>query len=79
MLKMRSPDIEKVPMMSTRINQTMIATKTGMALVMVAWLTRLLPATAWVIPVIEIPHQVRLAFMVAASSQAPNRYQTSAG
>ena len=38
-LKMFSPAIEKVPMMSTRISQTMIATKTGTALVKVTLLT----------------------------------------
>jgi hypothetical protein len=79
MLKRRSPAIEKVPMISTRMSQTMIATKTGIALVMVAWLTRLLPTTVWLITATEIPHQVRPAFMEAASSQAPNKYHTSAG
>ena len=33
----------------------------------------------WLATAIETPHQVSTAFIVAASSQAPNRYQTSLG
>ena len=66
-------------MISTRINQTMIATKTGTALVRVALLIRLLPTTMWSITATELPRHFRQAFMTAASSQVPNRYQTSAG
>ena len=78
-LNMFSPARESVPMMRTRINQTMMATNTGTVLVRVTRLTRLLPSAVWSVTATEIPHQVRQAFMTAASSQAPNRYQTSAG
>ena len=78
-LNRRSPAIEKVPMMSTRINQTINATKTGTTLVRVLWPTTSVESSWWLRTATATPHQVSMAFMAAASSQAPNRYQTSAG
>src|SRR5512135_1083280 len=36
-------------------------------------------SAGWLATAIDTPHQVKIAFMVAARIQAPNRYQTSAG
>jgi len=78
-LKRLSPAIENVPMISTRMSQTRMATKTGTILSRVSGATTGLPRLSWLRTAMETPHQVSMAFMVAASSQAPKRYQTSAG
>jgi hypothetical protein len=76
-IKSFSPAIENVPIISTRINQTMIATKIGTTLSKVCLSTTAFPKVSWFKMAIEIPHQVSIAFIVAASIQAPKRYQTS--
>src|SRR5512140_3274084 len=76
---MRWPAIESVPMIRMRITHTMTATKTGTILFTSSPSIIATLATLWLATAIETPHQVRMAFMVAASSHAPNRYQTSFG
>src|SRR5512133_3034541 len=75
----RSPAREKVPIISTRMTQTMSATKTGTAVWMVLLAITAEPKLLWLTMATETPHQVSVAFMAAARIQAPNRYQTSAG
>ena len=70
-LNKRSPATENVPMIRIRINQTIMATKTGTTLVMVALLsTEPAPWLLWLMMAIDTPHQVREAFIAAASNQA---------
>jgi hypothetical protein len=78
-LKRRSPAIENVPIMSTRINQTIKATKTGTTVDRVFWPRITDESSWWLRTAIATPHQVRMAFMAAARSQAPNIYQASVG
>jgi hypothetical protein len=41
--------------------------------------TTALPSDSWLSNAIETPHQVNMAFIVAANNHAPNKYQTSVG
>ena len=66
-------------MINTRINQTMMATKIGTNLINNARSTTAPPSVWWLRMAIDTPHQVSMAFIVAASSQAPKRYHTSDG
>ena len=75
----RSPAKENVPIISTRISQTIMATKIGTTLSRIGLSITGLPMVASFRMAIETPHQVNMAFMVAAKSQAPKRYQTSLG
>ena len=79
LLKMRFPAIEREPMIKMRMIQTIKATKTGTTEVSVLASMTAVLATAWLAMAIEMPHQVRTAFIMAASIQAPKRYQTSLG
>ena len=78
-LNKRSPATENVPMINTRINQTRMATNKGTTFKSVSRSTTALPRLSWLRRAIDTPHQVSMAFIVAASSQAPNKYQTSLG
>ena len=69
--KIRSPEIEKVPMIKMRINQARTATTMGMILS----ISGPAPRLGWFKMAMEIPHQVIMAFIVAANSHAPSRYQ----
>jgi hypothetical protein len=78
-LKRRSPAIEIVPIINTRISHTITATKMGTILSSVPRATTALPKVSWFKIAIETPHHVSIAFINAANIQAPNRYQTSVG
>ena len=74
-----SPATEKDPIINTRISQTITATNIGTTLRSICLSMTTFPRVSWLSKAIEIPHQVNMAFMVAASSQAPKRYHTSPG
>ena len=66
-----------MPIMSTRMTQTRIATKIGTKRTKVSLGTMREPRDWWLRIAIETPHQVSIAFIVAASSQAEKRYQVA--
>ena len=75
--KSLSPATEKVPIMSTRMTQTKTATKIGTTRSKVVRSTTAFPRVSWFKIAIETPHHVNIAFIVAASNHAPNKYHTS--
>ena len=66
-------------MINTRMSQTITATKTGTTCVRPSLISRLVLVLACRAMATETPHQVSVALKPAARSQAPKRYQTSAG
>ena len=66
-------------MIKTRISQTMSATNIGTTLRSISFETTAPPWDWWLRMAIDTPHQVSIAFIVAASIQAANRYQISLG
>ena len=66
-------------MIMMRISPTMIATNTGTVLKRVSAGSKP-PASVWWLRIAtETPHHVRVAFIMAARSQAANKYHTSPG
>ena len=76
-LNRRSPAIDSVPIIKMRMSQTITATNTGTTASRVARLRISLPSELCCSSARETPHQVSMAFMVAARNQAANRYQVS--
>ncbi len=69
--------MESVPIIRMRMSQTMMATKSGTTDSRVARLKISLPSDWCWSRASETPHQVSMAFMVAARNQAASKYQTS--
>lgn len=73
----RGPAVEIVLINRMRVTHTMIATKIGTARISRLGSITLVLAMLWLTSASETPHQVRMAFMVAANNQATNRNQVS--
>ena len=66
-------------MSKTRMTQIIIARKIGTHLTKLSRETIALPSVWLLTTAMDMLHQVKTAFIVAASNQAPKRYQTSSG